>query len=128
MLEVSPTTTTTARQATEAATAKQQRRALRKLLRDLVAFTGVAASDLAATPRRAPQPRARRLLYRRADTLNMTLRDLEKLAARNRARIKKLDRYEQMLAELLRHTTDGQRLECFDEREQFDDGGEPYLD
>ena len=43
----------------------QQRRALRKLLRDLVAFTGTAINDLAAAPREAPQ----RLLYRRADTL-----------------------------------------------------------
>jgi hypothetical protein len=48
----------------------QQRRALRKLLRDLVVFTGTAINDLAATPRKAPQRKRCRLLYRRADTLS----------------------------------------------------------
>jgi hypothetical protein len=48
----------------------QQRRALRKLIRDLVAFTGTAINDLAAAPRKAPQPKRERLLYRRADTLS----------------------------------------------------------
>jgi hypothetical protein len=47
----------------------QQRRALRKLLRDLVAFTGTAINELAATPRKAPQQKRQRLLYRRADSL-----------------------------------------------------------
>jgi hypothetical protein len=47
----------------------KQRRALRKLLRDLVAFTGTAINDLAATPRKASQPKRQRLLYRRADSL-----------------------------------------------------------
>src|SRR5262245_52045999 len=46
----------------------QQRRALRKLLRDLVAFTGTAIHDLAAAPRKAP--RQKRLLCCRADTLS----------------------------------------------------------
>jgi hypothetical protein len=66
----------TATAAMEAATAKQ-RRALRKLLRDLVAFTGTAINDLAATPRKAPQSKRQRLLYRRADTLSDT--DLDTL-------------------------------------------------
>jgi hypothetical protein len=48
----------------------QQRRALRKLLRDLVAFTGTAINELAAAPRKAPQRKRQRLLYRRADTLS----------------------------------------------------------
>jgi hypothetical protein len=48
----------------------QQRRALRKLLRDLVAFTGTAINDLAAAPRKTPQRKRQRLLYRRADTLS----------------------------------------------------------
>ena len=66
----------------QAAPTTQQRRALRKLLRDLVCFTGPAINDLAATPRRkAPQPQQskRRLLYRRADTL--TDADLDRLLA-----------------------------------------------
>jgi hypothetical protein len=54
----------------QADSVKQRRRALRKLLRDLVAFTGTAINDLAATPRKAPQPKRQRLLYRRADSLN----------------------------------------------------------
>lgn len=57
----------------------QQRRALRKLLRDLVAFTGTAINDLAATPRKAPQPKRQRLLYRHADSL--TDADLDRLVA-----------------------------------------------
>ena len=48
----------------------QQRRALRKLIRDLVAFTGTAINDFAAMPRKAPQRKRQRLLYRRADTLS----------------------------------------------------------
>jgi len=48
----------------------QQRRALRKLIRDLVAFTGTAINDLAAAPRKAPQRTRQRLLYRRPDTLS----------------------------------------------------------
>lgn len=48
----------------------KQRRALRKLFRDLVAFTGTAINDLTATPRKAPQRNRQRLLYRRADTLS----------------------------------------------------------
>ena len=47
----------------------KQRRALRKLFRDLVAFTGTAINDLAATPRKAPQRKRQRLLYRRGDSL-----------------------------------------------------------
>ena len=47
----------------------QQKRALRKLLHDLIAFTGTAINDLAATPRKAPQRNRQRLLYRRADSL-----------------------------------------------------------
>ena len=57
----------------------QQKRALRKLLRDLVAFTGTAINDLAATPRKAPQPKRQRLLYRHADSL--TDADLDRLVA-----------------------------------------------
>lgn len=48
----------------------QQRRALRKLIRDLVVFAGVAANDIAAAPRKPPQWKRERLLYRRADTLS----------------------------------------------------------
>jgi len=59
----------TAKTVTGQAESVKQRRALRKLLRDLVAFTGTAINDLAATPRKAPQPKRQRLLYRRADTL-----------------------------------------------------------
>jgi hypothetical protein len=47
----------------------KQRRALRKLIRDLVAFTGCSVAAFAATPRRAPQSKRQRVLYRRADTL-----------------------------------------------------------
>jgi hypothetical protein len=36
----------------------------------LVAFTGTAINDIAATPRKAPQHKRKRLLYRRADTLS----------------------------------------------------------
>ena len=58
----------------------QQKRALRKLLRDLVAFTGSAINELsAATPRKAPQPKGQRLLYRRTDSL--TNADLDRLVA-----------------------------------------------
>jgi hypothetical protein len=59
--------------------AGQQRRVLRKLLRDLVAFTGTAINELAATPRKAPQPKRQRLLYRRADSL--TDADLDALVS-----------------------------------------------
>jgi hypothetical protein len=58
----------------------QQRRALRKLFRDLVTFTGTAASELAAAPRsKAPQRPRQRLLYRSADSL--TDADLDRLVA-----------------------------------------------
>jgi hypothetical protein len=50
--------------------APNQRRVLRKLLRDLIAFTGSAVTELAVAPRKAPQPKRRRLLYRRADSLS----------------------------------------------------------
>jgi hypothetical protein len=43
----------------------QQKKSLRKLSRDLVA----AINDLTATPRKAPQPKRQRLLYRCADSL-----------------------------------------------------------
>jgi hypothetical protein len=65
---------TDTRPATQAATAKQ-----RRALRDLVTFTGVAINDLAVAPRKAPQPKRQRLLYRRADTL--TDADLDALVA-----------------------------------------------
>ncbi len=48
----------------------QQKRALRKLLRHLIVFTGVAAADVAVAPRKVPQRKLHRLLYRRADTLS----------------------------------------------------------
>jgi hypothetical protein len=57
----------------------QQRRALRKLLRDLIVFTGVAAADVAVAPRKVPQRKRHRLLYGRADTLSDT--DLDRLVA-----------------------------------------------
>ena len=56
---------------------KQRRRALRKLLRDLVAFTGTAINDLAATPRKTPQRNRERLLYRNANSLTDT--DIDRL-------------------------------------------------
>jgi hypothetical protein len=46
--------------------APDQRRALRRLIRDLVAVTGVAVTELST--RKRPQ-RKRRLLFRRADSL-----------------------------------------------------------
>jgi hypothetical protein len=56
----------------------KQRRALRKLLRDLVCFAGVAAADLAATPRNKTSRRNReRLLYRNANSLTDT--DIDRL-------------------------------------------------
>jgi hypothetical protein len=58
-------------------TTSQQRRALAKLLRDLVAFTGSAINDLAAKSRKASRPNQRRLLYRRPDKL--TDADLDRL-------------------------------------------------
>jgi hypothetical protein len=70
-----PTTNATT---TEAVVAKQ-RRALRKLLRDLITFSGVAANDLAAKSRKAPKSKRQRLLYRRAGSL--TDADLDKLVA-----------------------------------------------
>ena len=57
----------------------QQKRALRKLLRHLIVFTGVAAADVAVAPRKVPQRKLHRLLYRRADTLSDT--DLDRLSA-----------------------------------------------
>ena len=58
----------------------QQRRALRKLFRDLVTFTGTAASELAAAPgSKAPQRPRQRLLYRSAGSL--TDADLDRLIA-----------------------------------------------
>ena len=58
-------------------TTNQQRRALAKLLRDLVAFTGTAINDLSVVPRKASRPNQRRLLYRRPDKLTDT--DLDRL-------------------------------------------------
>jgi hypothetical protein len=56
----------------------KQRRALRKLMRDLICFAGVAAADLAATPRnKTAQSERRRLLYRRPNTL--TEADIDRL-------------------------------------------------
>jgi hypothetical protein len=48
----------------------QQKRALRKLLRDLIVFISVAAADVAVAPRKVPQRKRHRLLCRRADTLS----------------------------------------------------------
>jgi hypothetical protein len=85
MLDVlCPTTTTTPSKAaaTEAATTKpadgQQKRAVRKLVRDLVGFIGTTVNDLAATPRKTqPKRQRQRLLYRHADKL--TDADLDRL-------------------------------------------------
>jgi|SRR5262245_51199296 len=49
--------------------AVKQRRLLNKLVKDFVAFTGTALTDLASKPRKAAQPKRRRLLYRRASGL-----------------------------------------------------------
>jgi len=49
----------------------KQKRALRKLLRDLVVFTGTAIHDLESAPRKQAQRKChQRLLYRCADTLS----------------------------------------------------------
>ena len=40
----------------------QQKRALRKLLRHLIVFTGVAAADVAVAPRKVPQRKVTRLV------------------------------------------------------------------
>jgi hypothetical protein len=51
--------------------AKQQRRVVRRLLRDLVALTGPVINDLATTPRSAPRrTQQTRVLFRRADRLS----------------------------------------------------------
>src|SRR4051812_43417971 len=57
----------------------QQKRALTRLLRDLVAFGGVAVAEIAAKPRKAPRPTQRppRLLYRKT----LTDDDLDRLCA-----------------------------------------------
>ena len=56
----------------------QQRRALRKLIRDLVVFSGTALNDLAATPRnKTPRRNRERLLYRNANSLTDT--DIDRL-------------------------------------------------
>lgn len=66
-------------QATPGGNTGQQKRALRRLLRDFVIVTGAAANDLAAaTPRKAPQSKRQRLLYRRAV---LTDADLDVLVA-----------------------------------------------
>jgi hypothetical protein len=58
--------------------AKQQRRVVRRLLRDLVALAGpVVNDDLAGRSRKAPQRRPQRVLFRRADSL--TDADLDRL-------------------------------------------------
>lgn|SRR5262245_24263636 len=51
-----------------AAVQPAQQRLLRKLLRDLVAFTGTAITDIAGKPRKTPQRKRDRLLYRKAAT------------------------------------------------------------
>src|SRR5262249_55492659 len=66
MLEITPHVANSAAKVQTA----QQSRAVRKLIRDLIAFTGTAISELAASPRKAPQHKRPRLLYRRADTLS----------------------------------------------------------
>jgi hypothetical protein len=55
--------------ASQAVTGQAQKRALRRLLRDLITFTGTAMSEVAAKPRKARASKRQRLLYRRADTL-----------------------------------------------------------
>jgi hypothetical protein len=56
----------------------KQRRLLNKLVKDLVAFTGTALTDIANKPRKAPsQRKCSRLLYRRAGEL--TESDLDAL-------------------------------------------------
>lgn len=69
-MRVVSTSTASSGQAPAPSVTGQQRRALRKLLRDLVVFTGTAINDLAAAPHKAPQRKSPpRLLYRRAATL-----------------------------------------------------------
>lgn|SRR5262245_65854087 len=45
----------------------KQSRVLKRLLRDLITFTGVASADLANKPRKPQQLKRRRVLYRRGD-------------------------------------------------------------
>ena len=67
----------TAKVGTGQADSVKQRRALRKLLRDLVCFAGVAAADLASAPRKTPQRNRERLLYRNTNSLTDT--DIDRL-------------------------------------------------
>ena len=68
MLEINSSVPSSVPKVQPLATA-QQRRALHKLLRDLVAFTGTAITEIASKPRKTPQRKRERLLYRRAGTL-----------------------------------------------------------
>jgi len=49
---------------------KRQQRALRRLLRDLVIVGGTAIAATPRKPRKVPQPGHRRVLFRRAHSLN----------------------------------------------------------
>jgi len=68
MLEINPSVVSNVPKVQPVVTTAQKR-ALRKLLRDLVAFTGSAITELAPAPRKAPQHKCQRLLYRRPNTL-----------------------------------------------------------
>jgi hypothetical protein len=57
----------------------KQRRLLNKLVKDLVAFTGTALTDIASKPKAPRCQRKQRLLYRKAS--NLTEADLDVLVA-----------------------------------------------
>jgi hypothetical protein len=54
----------------------KQSRVLKRLFRDLVAFTGCAAAELASKPRKVRQPKRRRVLYGRGDLSDADLLQL----------------------------------------------------
>jgi hypothetical protein len=55
---------------------KQQGRVLKRLLRDLIVFTGVAAAGLSSQPRKSRQMKRRRILYRRGELSDADLEQL----------------------------------------------------
>jgi hypothetical protein len=55
-----------------------KQRLARRVIKDLAAFAGIAAAQLAATPRKAPRRQNNRLLYRK----NLSDQDLDALVAK----------------------------------------------
>ena len=71
--------TTVSLQNNVAAVQPAQHRLLRKLIRDLVAFTGTAITESASKPSKTPQRKHDRLLYRKAATYSDG--EIEKIVA-----------------------------------------------